>query len=54
MNEPIMGIDFVNDSKGWAISYNTLTSDTAYIIGTTDGGTRWDIQYRGRYRFVLY
>jgi len=47
VNEPIMGIDFVNDSKGWAISYNTLTSNTAYIIGTTDGGTSWDIQYRG-------
>ena len=47
VNKPIMGIDFVNDSKGWAISYNTLTSDTAYIIGTTDGGTSWNIQYRG-------
>ncbi|MBK6507433.1 MAG: hypothetical protein IPG02_17745 [Ignavibacteria bacterium] len=28
--------------------YPTIsTSNTAYIIGTTDGGTSWDIQYRG-------
>jgi len=47
VNKPIIGIEFVNENTGWAISYNTLTSDTAYIIGTSNGGATWNIQFRG-------
>ncbi|MBX7042391.1 MAG: T9SS type A sorting domain-containing protein [Ignavibacteria bacterium] len=47
VNKPILGIEFANENTGWAISYNTSTSDTAYIIHTTNGGVDWHIQFRG-------
>ena len=47
VNEPMLGLEFVNENTGWAISYNTSTSDTAYIIHTTNGGMNWHIQFRG-------
>jgi photosystem II stability/assembly factor-like uncharacterized protein len=45
--QPIIGIEFVDGNTGWAISYNTSTSDTSYIIHTTNGGINWHIQFRG-------
>ena len=47
VNEPMLGLEFVNETIGWAITYNTSTSDTAYIIQTTNGGMNWHIQFRG-------
>ena len=47
VNKPILGIEFANENTGWAISYSTSTSDTAYIIHTTNGGINWHIQFRG-------
>jgi len=47
VNKPIIGIDFADENTGWAISYDNVTSDTAYILGTTNGGTNWSVQFRG-------
>ena len=45
--QPIIGIEFVDENTGWAITYNSSLTDTAYIIATTNGGTDWFIQFHG-------
>ena len=47
VNKPIIGIDFANENTGWAITENTSLTDTAYILGTTNGGTNWYVQFKG-------
>lgn len=47
VNKPIIGLEFVDENTGWAITENTSITDTAYIIASTDGGTTWVIQFRG-------
>jgi len=47
VDKPFIGLEFVNENTGWAITENTSLTDTAYILNSTNGGTNWNVQYRG-------
>jgi photosystem II stability/assembly factor-like uncharacterized protein len=43
---PIIGIKFIDTSKGWACTGTFNVLDTGFIMNTTNGGTNWNIQLR--------
>ena len=45
VNDQINDIYFINAQTGWIVTNGSnITSDTSYIMKTTDGGTSWAIQ----------
>src|SRR5258706_8423986 len=51
VSKPITGIKFIDTLKGWACTSWGSQFDTAYIMNTTNGGTNWNIQFRGALSF---
>ena len=48
VNDLVNDIFFIDTSKGWAVTTGgTSSSDTAYILNTTNGGNNWLIQKTG-------
>jgi photosystem II stability/assembly factor-like uncharacterized protein len=45
----IQDLEFADENTGWAITVNTSTTDTGYILSTTNGGTNWIKQHQGNY-----
>lgn len=48
VNKIINDIFFIDTSNGWAVTTGgTSSTDTAYILNTTNGGNNWLIQKTG-------
>ena len=47
VTKPIVGIEFKDSLKGWAVTSSGSQFDVSYVINTTDGGTNWLLQYTG-------
>ena len=46
----LKGVHFVDENRGWIVTYSTPTSETklekaGYIYRTTDGGETWEVQF---------
>ena len=45
----LKGVHFVDENRGWIVTYNTLTptksGNAGYIYRTTDGGETWEVQF---------
>ena len=47
VNDNINDIFFLDSLNGWAVTdYQGVSSDTSYILSTTDGGNNWEINYK--------
>lgn len=47
VSKPIVGIEFKDSLKGWAVTSSGSQFDVSYILNTTNGGTNWLLQYTG-------
>jgi len=45
INKIIRHIDFVDSMKGWGQTKGDSSTDTSFVIRTTNGGTNWFVQY---------
>ncbi|MBS1517222.1 MAG: T9SS type A sorting domain-containing protein [Bacteroidetes bacterium] len=47
VSDNINDIFFLDSLNGWAVTdYQGVSSDTSYILSTTDGGNNWEINYK--------
>lgn len=55
VNKSIVGLEFKDSLKGWAVTNSAGIYDVSYILGTSDGGTNWLLQYTGNdYEFAAF
>jgi len=48
VNDQVNDIFFLDSSTGWVVTNSSLnSSDSGYIMKTTDGGSSWNIQLKG-------
>jgi len=47
VTKPIIGIEFKDSLKGWAVTSAGSQFDVSYVVNTTNGGTNWLLQYTG-------